>query len=335
MVTTFRLRRPFQLESGETLPDVVLAYTTMGQLNSARDNVVWICHALTANAEPTEWWGGLVGAGRLYDPAEYYIVCANMLGSCYGSTGAASVNPETGKKYGRLFPLITIRDIVLAQMELRKFLGIDHIFLATGGSMGGQQVLEWSLLEPGVIDHMVVIGTNARHSPWGIAFNETQRMALEADDTLYDDTPEAGAKGIEAARAIGMLSYRNYEAYHRTQMDDEEKLDHYRASSYQRYQGEKLRKRFDPLCYWTLSKAMDSHDVGRGRGGWRQALSQIASQVLVFGIASDFLFPLREQQDIVTAVPGAQLEIIDSPFGHDGFLIEFEQLTHRVKAFLQ
>lgn len=330
----YRYQYPFHLECGQSLPEIELGYTTYGQINSRGDNVVWICHALTANSDPREWWPGLVGEGKLYDPEESFIVCANMLGSCYGSTNPDSINPATGKRYGEKFPLITVRDIVKGLILLRIHLGIESIHIATGGSMGGQQALEWAIMEPNVIRHLVVIGTNARHSPWGVAFNEAQRMALEADNTIHEEGDDAGMKGLEAARAIAMLSYRNYQAYHLTQMEDEEKLDDFKASSYQRYQGLKLRRRFRPLAYWTLSKAMDSHDLGRGRGGYAQALSIIAAKTLVFGIRSDFLFPLTEQEEITKYIRDAVLEIIDSPFGHDGFLIEFAQITHKVHEFL-
>ncbi len=331
---TYSYNHPFHLESGEILPQIELGYTTYGQLNSERSNVIWICHALTANSDPMEWWPGLVGENKLYDPSRHFIVCANMLGSCYGSTNPDSLHPVTGERYGAAFPLITIRDIVKSLVLLRIHLGIEHIFLATGGSMGGQQVLEWAIIEPTVIEHVVVIGTNARHSPWGIAFNEAQRMALEADQTLYDETSEAGMKGLEAARAVAMLSYRNYEAYNLTQMEEEEKIDNFKASSYQRYQGLKLRRRFRPLAYKVLSKAMDAHDVGRARSGHKEALSTILSRSLIFGIRSDYLFPLSEQLEIQRYIPSASLEVIDSPFGHDGFLIEFAQITHKVNEFL-
>ena len=334
MVQTFKYTKDFLLESGQKLPVFQLGYTTHGQLNETRDNVIWICHALTANAEPVEWWPGLVGKGLLYDPSEHFIVCANMLGSCYGSTCAESIDPQTSKKYGLSFPLITIRDMVRAMQLLRVNLGINEIKLATGGSMGGQQVLEWAIMEPQLIKMICVIGTNARHSPWGVAFNEAQRMAIFADQTLLDDHPEAGSKGLQAARATAMLSYRNYEAYHRTQMETEAKLDDFKASSYQRYQGLKLSRRFSPLAYLTLSKAMDNHDLGRGRGGLEAALTSITAKTLIFGIQTDFLFPIREQIFLQEQIPEAELHVIDSPFGHDGFLIEFDQITRRVRKFL-
>ncbi len=330
----FKYPHTLHLESGASLAEIEIGYTTYGRLDASRTNVVWICHALTADSNPEEWWPGLVGPGKLYDPDKYFIVCANMLGSCYGSTNPDSIDPVTGKAYGRTFPLITIRDIVKTLQELRIYLGVEKIYLATGGSMGGQQVLEWAIMEPDLIEHLVVIGTNARHSPWGIAFNEAQRMALLADRTLFNGEEEGGKLGMEAARAVAMLSYRNYEAYHRTQMDEEEGIDDYRASSYQQYQGRKLSSRFTAGAYWVLCKAMDTHDVGRGRGGYQAALSTIRARALIFGIETDFLFPIREQQDIQAHIPGALLQTIDSPFGHDGFLIEFEQIEKLVTDFL-
>ena len=328
----FSHTQEFPLESGGVLPGFELAYTTYG--TPTEDNVIWICHALTANSDPAEWWPGLIGEGLLYDPKEHFIICVNMLGSCYGSTCAESIDPRTEKKYGLDFPLLTIRDMVYAMEMLRTSLKVNKIKLATGGSMGGQQILEWAIMRPEIFENICVIGTNARHSPWGIAFNEAQRMAIMADTTLTDDDPMAGSKGLEAARTTAMLSYRNYEAYHRTQMEEEEKLDDFKASSYQRYQGLKLSKRFRAMAYLTLSKAMDNHDVGRGRGGIEKALGQIQARALIFGIQTDFLFPIREQEILHEHIPASELEVIKSPFGHDGFLIEFQQITERVRNFL-
>lgn len=330
-----KISEPFDLECGETLPGIELAYTTYGQLNDEQDNVVWICHALTANADPMEWWPGLVGEGRIFDPERHFIVCANMLGSCYGSTGPQSVNPATGKPYHRDFPPVTIRDIVRAQQHLQRHLGIERIKLIIGGSMGGQQALEWSIIDPGLFDRVCILASNARHSPWGIAFNEAQRMAIEADQTLHDGSPGAGQRGLEAARAIAMLSYRNYHTYLQTQSEENSnKIGDFRASSYQRYQGLKLRKRFDVFAYLTLSRAMDSHNVARGRENTEAALQQIKAPTLVVSIESDVLFPVEEQVEIVNYVPHARLEIIDSLYGHDGFLIEYDKIGRLVANFM-
>lgn len=322
---------PFKLESGAELAELNIAYCTYGNLNARQDNVVWICHALTANADAADWWNGLVGDGKLFDPKAHFIVCANIIGSCYGTTGPASINPATGRAYGPDFPLVTIRDMVGAHQLLQEHLGIRSIKLAIGGSMGGQQVLEWAIADPELFENIVLLATNAQHSPWGIAFNEAQRMAITADPTIYDDSPEAGQRGIEAARAIAMLSYRHYQTYQKTQSEEtDEKIDGFRASSYQRYQGLKLHKRFNVLSYLALSKAMDSHNVGRGRGGVELSLSQITAKTLAIGIETDLLFPVSEQERIATHIPNARLEVIGSVFGHDGFLIESETIEKLV-----
>ncbi len=328
--------RPFILESGPQLPNLRIHYRTFGTLNEAADNVIWICHALTANADPTEWWPGLTGEGKIFDPEHHYIVCANMLGSCYGSTGPCDEDPATGKPYRLNFPLVTIRDMVRAHQLLRSHLGIRRIKLCIGGSMGGQQALEWAIAEPALFDNLCLLATNARHSPWGIAFNEAQRMALLADPSIHTDSPEAGHAGIEAARAIAMLSYRHYYTYKYTQLEpDNEKLDDFRASSYQRYQGLKLRKRFDPFAYITLSKAMDSHNVGRGRPGIEEALQRVEANTLLIGIQSDLLFPVAEQAEMANGIPRSRLEVIESDYGHDGFLVESALIGPLIESFMQ
>ena len=331
-----KIDRPIVLENGATLPELTIAYTTYGRLSDKQDNVIWICHALTANSEAHDWWSGLVGEGRLFDPERYYIVCANMLGSCYGSTGPQSIDPATGKLYGRSFPLVTVRDMVKCHRILQRHLGIERILLAMGGSMGGQQVLEWVIADPDLFDCVCLIATNALHSPWGIAFNEAQRMALAADPTFGSDDPDGGAAGLEAARAIGMLSYRSYATYQNTQREESnEVLDDFRASSYQRYQGLKLRKRFHPYAYYVLSKAMDSHNVGRGRGSVGKALKKVTAKTAVIGIETDILFPTQEQRFLAEKIPDAFLEIIESPYGHDGFLVEYEKIAAVIKTFIE
>lgn len=332
---TLRLEAPFSLENGVTLPHLDIAYHTYGTLNTAKDNVVWVCHALTGNSDAAVWWDGLIGAGRLFDPAEYFIVCANMLGSCYGSSGAASINPATETPYFRTFPQVTTRDMARAHVLLRQELGIEKILVGLGGSMGGQQLLEWAILEPTVFETIIPMATNAKHSPWGIAFNESQRLALEADATFFEDRLDAGLAGLKAARSIGILSYRNYETFGKTQAEPfNDKLDGFRSSSYQAYQGDKLTKRFNAHSYWQLSKVMDSHNVGRGRGSVEEALAQIQARTLVVGISTDILFPPEEQRFLAEHIPGAEYVEITSPYGHDGFLIEFAVLTDVVREFL-
>ena len=169
--------KPFPLAGGKTLPAIDIAYCTYGQMNQKKDNIIWVCHALTANADALDWWDGLVGPSKIFDPAKYFIICANTLGSCYGATCPSSINPETESAYHKDFPLITIKDIVNSHDLLRQHLEIDHIDVLIGGSMGGQQVLEWAVASPELFSHIIPIATNAKHSPWAIAFNESQRMA--------------------------------------------------------------------------------------------------------------------------------------------------------------
>ncbi|MGB3780385.1 MAG: homoserine O-acetyltransferase [Tunicatimonas sp.] len=331
---TFSHSDTFSLEAGGKLPGFQLHYSTYGTLSAAGDNVVWVCHALTANAEPQDWWAGLFGAGKLYDPAEYFVVCANMLGSCYGSTGPLSVNPLTDEPFFHDFPVLTNRDVVRSFDLLRQHLGIRQIHTLIGGSMGGQQALEWTIMQPGLVRHLVQVASNAQHSPWGIAFNESQRLAIRHDTTWAERSPTAGINGLRTARSIALLSYRHYRTYAATQQEPSaEKIDDFRASSYQRYQGEKLARRFNAFSYWTLTKAMDSHHVGRGRGRVEDVLRAIETRCLFVGIDTDGLFPPAEQKFLAQRVPHARGVILTSTYGHDGFLVETEQLTQEIQHF--
>lgn len=336
---TFHYNQKFELEAGESLPGFQLKYTTAGKLNAERNNVIWVCHALTGSSDFTDWWGGLFTAGGPFDPSRHFIICANILGGCYGSTGPLSLNPQTGKSYYHDFPLITIRDVVRAFDLLRTELRINRVHTLLGGSLGGQQVLEWAILQPEVFQHIIPISCNAYHSPWGVAFNEAQRMAIEADPTWKENDPRAGIEGLKAARAIGMLSYRQYDIYQETQREkNNEPIDGFRAATYQRYQGDKLTNRFNTFTYFLLSKVMDSHNVGRQRTSIESALNSIKARTLVIGIESDLLFPISEQKFLATHIPNAGYETIQSLYGHDGFLVEFEHLkkiiTHYFKKNL-
>jgi homoserine O-acetyltransferase len=323
------------LEAGGTLNGFQLKYTTLGRLNTARDNVIWVCHALTGNSDATSWWGGLFDEGGPFDPRDFFVICANSLGGCYGSTGPLSIDPKKGRPFYHNFPVLTNRDVVKAFDLLREKLNLDQVHTLLGGSLGGQQVVEWAIQRPDVFQHIIPIACNAVHSPWGIAFNEAQRMAIAADATWKDDDARAGIEGMKAARAIGMISYRAYQTFAETQAEkNPDKLDDFRASSYQRYQGQKLANRFNAFTYWTLSKAMDSHHVGRGRGNAAKALATIKAKTLVIGIENDILFPLFEQQFLADHIPGAKLEVVISRYGHDGFLAEVELLKEIVKKLI-
>jgi len=332
----FDHNEPFILESGAELSCIRIAYHTYGRLNEAKDNVVWVCHALTASSDAADWWKGLVGEGCFIDPDKYFIVCANMPGSCYGSTGPTSINPVTGEPYYSEFPMVTIRDIVAANILLRKYLGIEHIYLLMGGSMGGYQVLEWSVMEKERISRLFLIATSPSESAWGVAVHTAQRLAIEADDSWRSRSLLAGARGLKAARAIGMLTYRNYDTFQQKQTDpDPEKIDDFKASSYINYQGDKLVKRFNAYSYWLLTKAMDSHHLARGRGGdLIGVLASIHQPTLIMGITSDILCPLAEQRFMAEHMPDARLVEIDSAYGHDGFIIETTQITEHMRQWL-
>ncbi len=333
---TFQYNHPYKLENGSILPGFHLEYQTWGTLNADQSNVVWVCHALTANADTVDWWPGLIGPDCLFNPEEHFIICANMLGSCYGSSTATDNNPSTGEPYFYDFPVYTIRDIVGTLELLRQHLQIEHIEVLIGGSMGGQQALEWAILKPDIFSFLIPIATNARHSAWGIAFNESQRLAIAADQTWKERRADAGQAGLKAARAIAMLSYRHYDTYVEFQTeDDDSKLEHFRATTYQTYQGDKLVKRFNAFAYYYLSKAMDSHNVGRGRGSVEKALSCIKAKTLVIAISSDLLFPQHEQEFLANYIPSAEFVSVDSRFGHDGFLIETASLATHIQSFIQ
>ena len=327
----------FTLESGVILPNLTIAYCTYGTLNSNQSNVVWVCHHLSATADVASWWPGIVGTDKVINPEKHFIVCANIIGSCYGSSGPLTINSSTQQPYRSQFPLITIKDMVQAHILLRQHLGIKNIYLLAGGSFGGHQVLEWSLFEPAIIKNILLLATSAAETAWGIAAHTAQRLAIEADATWQNDVPNAGSKGLKAARAIGMLTYRNYAIMLQNQTDEIiEKIDNYKASSYINYQGDKLVNRFNACSYWLLTKAMDTHNIARGRSASIAAvLKTIAQPTLIFGITSDILCPLPEQQFLAQQIPNAVLVTIDSNYGHDGFMVESAIIETHVQQWLQ
>jgi homoserine O-acetyltransferase/O-succinyltransferase len=332
----FHYQQPFILESGQTLPGITIAYHSYGKLNANKDNVIWICHALTANSDVKEWWPGMIGKGMLFNPEKNFIICANILGSCYGTTGPLSVNPNTGQLYYHSFPFITIRDMVAAHILLREHLGITKIEFLIGGSIGGYQALEWAVMEKKAIKNMLLLTTSAAESAWGIAVHTAQRLAIEADNTWKEPHPDAGIKGMKAARAIGMLTYRNYELLVEKQTDpDINKTDNFKASSYINHQGDKLVKRFNAYTYWMLTKAMDSHNIARGRADNLQTvLKTIPHKTLIMGVSTDILCPVQEQKFIAQYMPNATYIEISSSYGHDGFLVETEKITTHVNDWL-
>lgn len=335
MLQYLKVKNDLTLESGATLSGVQIAYHTYGRLNENKDNVVWICHALTASSDAADWWSGLVGPGKCFNPEDHFIVSANVLGSCYGTTGPLNESPE-GEPYYSSFPDVTIRDMVQAHIVLREHLGIEDIQVVTGGSIGSFQALEWAIMEPDRIKNLVVIASGAQSTPWNIGLNEAQRMAIRADKSFYEQNPEGGKEGMKAARAVALLSYRNSAAYNKTQQHEhEDQLDDLKAVSYQQYQGKKLASRFNAYSYYALTRSFDSHHVGRGRGGLEKALSKIQARTLIIAIDTDILFPEEDQLLMKNNIPGAQLEWIHSEFGHDGFLLEYPALTEAIDSFLK
>lgn len=335
----FRYNREFILESGEILPELEICYhisKEFGTESGRSKKVVWITHALTANSNPCEWWDTLVGEGKFLDPRKYTIVCANILGSCYGSTSPLSINPKTGEPYMLSFPKCTIRDVAGCHELLRKEIGIETIDMLVGGSVGGFQAIEWSLMNGDCIKNLVMLASNERVTPWHTASNESQRMSLQADPTFMEQQytivdgkvqTKGGEKGLAAARAQALISYRSYEGYNSTQFEmDEDIIWARRAATYEQHQGKKLTDRFNAYSYLCMLDLCDSHNVGRHRSGTDAALGEIKSNTLCIGIDSDNLFPPAEQKSMAERIPNGKFKQISSLYGHDGFLLEWQQI---------
>lgn len=336
MRNTYHHNAPFILEQGGVLDNLTIVYHTYGKLNADRSNVVWVCHALTANSDVADWWPGTVEKDKFLDPERYFIVCANIIGSPYGSTGPMSVNPATGIPYYADFPALTIRDMARAHALLADALGIGKIHTMVGSSVGGFQALEWVCEQPERFGKLILIATDAYASPWTIAIDETQRMAIFADKTWGERRPDAARDGLAAARAIGLLSYRGSEGYNLTQQDapTDSIIKSRRACTYQQYQGEKLCRRYDAYSYVTILNAFDTHNVGRSRGGIPTALSRIKAKTIVLGINTDIIFTPKEMRKLAKSIPGAEYAEIQSEFGHDGFLVENEILNKILIPFI-
>ena len=358
----------FTFDSGERLSNIEIAYQTYGKLNAEADNAILICHALTGNSHAAGiideeeaantagfefldkynkmyfgkpgWWNPLIGPGKAFDTNKYFIVCSNILGSCYGSSGPASVNIATGKPYKASFPSVTVRDMVRMEKELIDSLGIKKLVTVAGGSLGGMQVLEWATMYPDLLESIIPIATSAAHSPWAMALNKAAKDAIKNDPAwnngFYTNQPVGG---LSLARQIAMISYRAFPSFEtkfgRKRQPGKDNKEVFSVESYLDYQGEKLVKRFDANAYLYLADAMDSHDIGKDRGGAKDVLKSIAVPSLCVGIDSDILYPAEEQKFIARHLQNSVYREISSPHGHDAFLIEFEQLIEFIDEFLK
>jgi len=325
-----------ELEAGGSLPAVRVAYRSWGELDAAGANAVVICHALTGSADADRWWTRMFGPGRALDPSRDFIICSNILGSCYGTTGPAEVDPSTGRPWHGRFPEVTVRDMVRVQQRLAAALGVKRVKLVIGGSLGGMQVLEWGLLFPELVEAQVFIASTARHSAWAIGLGEAQRQAIFADPRWrggdYDEADPPGA-GLAAARMMAMLSYRSFPSFEERFGRRAQSADQFAIESYLHHQGRALVDRFDPASYVTLTRAMDTHDVSRGRGDFDEVLRGVRPRTLVVAIDSDILYWPAEQREVARLVPGARLAVMDSIHGHDAFLIDVDRLSDLVAEF--
>lgn len=325
----------FELESGEVLPDARIAYRSWGRLSPTGTNAVVVCHALTGSTDVDLWWSGLLGSGRALNPDRDFIICCNVLGSCYGSSGPASEKPGADGRWGADFPAITVADVVRAHRRVLDALGVRGIRLVVGGSLGGMQALEWAL-QDGRVAAAAVVAAPARHSAWSIAQSEAQRTAIAADPNWrggnYDPTSPPTA-GLAAARMMAMCSYRTPRSlgdrFGRRRTDE----GAFEIEDWLRYHGGALADRFDAASYVQLTRTMDSHDAGRGRGGIARALGSLEIPVLAVAIDSDGLYPKDEQMEIAEAAPLGEFAVIHSPHGHDAFLIEAADLDHQLRSF--
>ena len=355
--------RPFALDGGKHLHDVTIAYETWGSLNSDATNAILLCHAWTGDSHvagpardghPTPgWWEGIIGPGLAIDTNKWFVVCSNVIGGCQGSTGPASPHPEDGKPYGSRFPVITVRDMVRAQVRLSDMLGIARWHSIVGGSMGGMQVLEWAVTFPDRVKTIIPVATCAQSTAQQIAWGSIGRRAIINDPKwrggdYYEAQPGDGPhEGLSTARMVAQVTFRSDNVFtDRFGRDmtggssSAKSLDgKFEVERYLEYHGDKLVGRFDANSYMTIGKAMDLHDVARGRGTLESAVARITSPVLTMGIWSDFLYPEYQQLQIrdMVAANGVRAEYIevDSPHGHDAFLIELDQVGPAIRSFIE
>ncbi len=358
---TFAEQEPFQLESGATLSPVTLAYETYGTLNADRSNAILILHAFSGSAHaagrhhPDDpkpgWWDECIGPGKAFDTDRFFVICSNVLGGCYGSTGPSSIDPSTGKPYGLHFPVVTIGDMVNAQVKLLDHLGIDVLLCAAGGSMGGMQVLEWAAHHPERVRSAIPIATTARHSPMLIAFSEVGRQAIYADPNWHQgdyyhraQKPDAG---LAVARMVGHITYLSEQSMQQKfgrRLQGRERYGYefqteFAVESYLKYNGSKFTRRFDANSYLYITKAMDYFDLVAQHGSLAAAFAHSSHiKFLVLSFTSDWLYPSHHSKELVRALTAAGCDVtyldIQSDWGHDAFLLEVDTMTHLIGSFL-
>lgn len=358
---TIAADHPFALEGGGTLDHVTIAYETWGELDDTASNAVLVCHALTGDSHaagrmghghPTPgWWDDMIGPGKPLDTNRYFVVCSNVLGGCQGTTGPSSIDPATGRPWGPRFPVVTTRDMVRAQARLADHLGVRKWLTVIGGSMGGMQVIEWAVMFPQRVRSFISLASCMQASAWQIAWSAAGRTALALDPNFrggdyYDAPPGEGPhRGLAIARAIAQITYRSdpvfRERFDRELVDPLDVFhlwDRFQVESYLDYHGVKLARRFDANSYLYLNKAMDLHDIGRGRGSVEAAIRRVQAPSLVVSITSDVLYPTYQQTEMRDALRAQGLRcdfrLIESPHGHDGFLLEIDQIGPVVAEFL-
>lgn len=350
---------PLPLESGDSLGPIDIVYETYGEPNEDRSNAVLILHALTGDAHAagfhhprdlkTGWWDSMIGPGKAFDTTRYWVICSNIIGGCKGSTGPCSINPKTGESYGLDFPIITIGDIVEAQRQLIDYLGIERLYAVAGGSMGGFQVLEWALRYPDRVRSAICIASAPRVSAQGIAFNAVGRHAITADPGWnggrYYGAP-GPVRGLSIARMVGHITYLSdlsMDAKFGRRLQSADRLSYdfsteFAVESYLMHQGQRFIERFDANSYLYITKAMDYFDISRTYGSLNRAFAAVQAKFLVISYSSDWLFPTEQSKEIVRALVANHKDVsfleIQSPYGHDAFLLETERLTRIMGSFL-
>jgi len=358
---TFAEDEPFCLESGATLGPVTVAYETYGRLNADRSNAILICHALSGSAHAAGyhsaddrkpgWWDECIGPGKAFDTNRFFVICSNVLGSCYGSTGPASLNPITERPYGLSFPVVTVSDMVRAQAKLIDHLGIDQLLCVAGGSMGGMQVLEWAANHPERVKSAIPLATTAHHSPMLIAFSEVGRQAIYADPAWnngnYYENGKRPDAGLAVARMVGHITYLSEASMHQKFGRRLQQLEKYgyefdtefEIESYLKYNGNNFTRRFDANSYLYVTKAMDYFDLAKDTGSLAAAFAAAeAVKFLIVSFTSDWLYPSYHSKETVAALTAAGADVtyldIQSSWGHDAFLLEVETMTRLLGSFL-